>query len=528
MKTIATTFCDFDTLIKNHIYVDKTDLLWRLVSGKEDRNFFISRPRRFGKSLLLSTLEAIFRGRRDLFKGLKISKMKYDWTEYPVVMLDMSKQSAETVEGVRRNLYVLVDRLVKEFKLKDVDKAGSPGAYLGIFFEELAKQSENGKFVVLIDEYDVPLQGFLNDRKAIAQVRKLMHDFYVQLKAHSKNIRFMMMTGVTKLTKLSVFSGLNTPKDLTMHPGDFATLLGYTPKEIERFFPKQLDKLARKLKTDRKGALNKLLGWYDSYRFSPDSPAKVCNPISIGCALSEFNIRRFWMNTATASLIYERLNDCGQSPASVEGVVVPESELDVCDALTMPVVPLMYQGGYLTIKDVVSDPSQAGQARLRLGMPNEEVREAVRDGWFAETFGRRSDEMDSLANRAKRLAAEGDIDTLVCEALFAVYAKIPPQWKIRSEADAKRHFTLFMEMIGANPLPEMPSARGYADAIIETKKAVYVFEFKYAKSPAAAIRQIRDRGYANAYRNDKRPVTLVGIKFDPKVRNITIPKIEAL
>ena len=152
----------------------------------------------------------------------------------------------------------------------------------------------------------------------------------------------------------------------------------------------------------------------------------------------------------------------------------------------------------------------------------------LRDGWFAATFGRRPDEMDSLADRAKLLAAEGDIDTLVCETLFAIYAKIPPQWKIRSEADAKRHFTLFMEMIGANPQPEMPSARGYADAIIETKKAVYVFEFKYAKFPAAAIRQIRDRGYASAYRNDKRPVTLVGIKFDPKVRNITIPKIEPL
>ena len=156
-------------------------------------------------------------------------------------------------------------------------------------------------------------------------------------------------------------------------------------------------------------------------------------------------------------------------------------------------------------------------------MPNEEVREAVRDGWFAATFGRRADEMDSLADKAKRLAAEGDIDTLVCETLFAIYAKIPPQWKIRSEADAKRHFTLFMEMVGANPQPEMPSARGYADAIVETRKFVWVFEFKFNKSAKAAVRQIREKGYADQYKGDKRPVTLVGINFRAAKRNIDEP-----
>ena len=526
MERIATSFCSFEVLRSRYTYVDKTDMLWRLVSDTEDRMFFLSRPRRFGKSLMLDTLKCIFEGKRELFKGLKIEKRRYDWKKYPVVLIDMSKAKGETPDELKDSLDALVDGIAATFAL-EVDATKPVGTRFGLALDALF--AKHGQYVVLVDEYDVPLQGFLNDRPAIRRIRKLMHDFYVQLKSHSGEIRFMMMTGVTKLTKLSVFSGLNNPKDLTMKFRDYATLLGYTPKEIAENFPKRLDALAKKLKTDRKGALRRLLDWYDSYRFSHLSTARVCNPISIGLALSAGSLESFWVGTASSTLVMERIAAVGKTPADFEGCTATVDELDLCDALTLPAKPLMYQSGYLTIKGLSkTEVDENGKPKLILGAPNHEVRGAIRAGWFDYFVKIPSTEFDALVDVAKRQIAAGDVDGLVNETLYRVYAKIPPTWRIRSEADVKRHFRLFMEMLGAKVAAEEGSARGYADAIIETKSFVWVFEFKFNKSTKAAIRQIRDKGYADQYKGDTRPVTLVGVNFRTAKRNIDEPLFAAL
>ena len=522
MERIATSFCSFERLRRRYTYVDKTDMLWRLVSDTEDAMFFISRPRRFGKSLMLDTLKCIFEGKRELFRGLKIEKKKYDWKTYPVVMLNMADVTASSVEELREGLIDTVDGLVSAFRLQGVSRQPNPGKYLGNFFKALA--AEKGEFVVLVDEYDVPLQGFLDDHPAIRRVRKLMHDFYIQLKNNSGSIRFMMMTGVTKLTKLSVFSGLNNPKDLTMKYGDYAALLGYTPKEIAANFPKRLDALAKKLKTDRKGALRRLLDWYDSYRFSHLSEARVCNPISIGHALSTGSLESYWTGTAVATLVMERIAAAGKTPADFEGCTATVDELDLCEATELPAKSLMYQSGYLTIKGLSkTEVDEIGNPKLILGAPNHEVRGAIRAGWFNSIVKVPATEFDALVNVAKRQVAAGDLRGLVGESLYRIYAKIPPEWRIRSEADVKRHFRLFMEMLGAKVAAEEGSAFGYADAIIETKAFVWVFEFKFNRSANAAIRQIREKGYADAYRGAGRPVTLVGINFRTAKRNIDEP-----
>ena len=522
MEKIATSFCSFERLIKKYTYVDKTEMLWRLVSDSEDSMFFISRPRRFGKSLMLDTLKCIFEGRRDLFKGLKIEKRKYDWKTYPVVMLNMADIGGASIGELHENLLDMVDGLVGSFALKDVRRVSSPGKYLGNFFKALA--AEKGQFVVLVDEYDVPLQGFLDDRPAIRAVRKMMHDFYIQLKNSSGDIRFMMMTGVTKLTKLSVFSGLNNPEDLTMDHPEYAGLLGYTPREIAATYPKRLDALAKRLKTDRKGALKRLLDWYDSYRFCPDSTVRVCNPISIAKALNLSKIGSYWVKTAVATLVMERIAAAGKSPDDFEGCLATEDELDVCDALELPAKSLMYQSGYLTIKSLSkTELDYNGNPKLILGIPNREVRGAIRAGWFNSVINVPESEFDALVEVAKRQVAAGDLRALLYETLYALYAKIPPTWRIKCEADVKRHFHLFMGMLGAKVEPERPSMLGYADAIIETKKFVWVFEFKFNKSANAAVRQIREKGYADAYKGDKRPVTLVGVNFRTAKRNIDEP-----
>ena len=529
MEKITTDISSFENLRKGrYVYVDKTDMLWRLVSDRVGRQFFISRPRRFGKSLMLSTLKCLFEGRRELFKGLKVEKKRWDWKQtYPVVMLNMADVKAPTVDKLRENLSDMVDGLVEEFELGSVRKVSEPGKYLGNFFKALS--ASRGQFVVLVDEYDVPMQGFFGDRKALLAVREMMHDFYIQLKNNEANIRFLMLTGVTKLTKVSVFSGLNHLTDLTMKRREYATLLGYTSKEIAAFFPKRLDALAKKNKTDRKGALKLLLDWYDSYRFSNLSAARVCNPISIGQALSCFALQSYWVATAMATLVMERIAAAGKMPEDFEGCTATVDELDLCDALKLPAKSLMYQSGYLTIKRLSkTEVDGIGNPKLVLGAPNHEVRGAIRDGWFDSIINVSATEFDALVDVAKRQVAAGDVRDLIGETLYRIYAKIPPEWKIRSEADVKRHFRLFMEMLGAKVAAEEGSAFGYADAIIETKTFVWVFEFKFNKSAKAAIRQIRDKGYADAYTGDKRPVTLVGINFRNQKRNIDEPLFETL
>ena len=523
MEKITTDISTFANLRRGgYTYVDKTDMLWRLVADTEGRQFFISRPRRFGKSLMLSTLKCIFEGRRELFKGLKIDKKRYDWKKYPVVMLDMSKAKGETLEGLRENLNSMVDVLLAEFGLGRERRVSEPGRRFALFLEKMAEK--HGEYVVLVDEYDVPIQGFFGDRKALLRVRQIMHDFYINLKNHSGDIRFLMMTGVTKLTKMSVFSGLNHLNDLTMKRREYASMLGYTPKEIAAFFPGRLDALAKKNGTDRRGALGKLLDWYDSYRFSPDTTARVCNPISIGQALQSGNLKSYWVATAVSTLVMERIAAAGKTPADFEGCTATVEELDLCEATELPAKSLMYQSGYLTIKGLSkTEVDEIGNPKLILGAPNHEVRGAIRAGWFNGFLKVPADDFDALVDTAKRQVAAGDLRGLVGESLYRIYAKIPPEWRIRSEADVKRHFRLFMEMLGARVAAEEGSAFGYADAIIETKKFVWVFEFKFNKSANAAIRQIREKGYADQYKGDRRPVTLVGINFRVAKRNIDEP-----
>ena len=525
MEKITTDISSFENLRKGgYAYVDKTDLLWRLAADKEGRQFFISRPRRFGKSLMLDTFRCLFEGRRDLFKGLKIEKKRWGWTKtYPVVMMDMSKAKASTPEALEVVLLGLVRRLARSFnvRLAKSDVVTSASA-LAAFFEGLAKAK--GEFVVLVDEYDVPMQGFFGDRKSLIAVREMLHDFYLQLKNSQQSIRFLMLTGVTKLTKVSVFSGLNHLTDLTMKRKEYAALLGYTPTEIVAFFPHRLDALAKKHKTDRKGALKLLLDWYDSYRFSHLSTARVCNPISVGQALATGALQSHWVGTAVATLVMERIAAAGKTPADFEGCTATVDELDLCDALTLPAKSLMYQSGYLTIKGLSkTEVDEIGNPKLVLGAPNHEVRGAIRAGWFDSLLQVPSTEFDALVEVAKRQVAAGDLRGLVGESLYRIYAKIPPEWKIRSEADVKRHFRLFMEMLGAKVAAEEGSAFGYADAIIETKDFVWVFEFKFNKSAKAAVAQIREKGYAAAYKGDRRPVTLVGVNFRTAKRNIDEP-----
>ena len=532
IKIPTTGVFDFETLVTSEKgkYVDKTDLLYELCNDA-DQQLFISRPRRFGKSLMLSTLKAMFEGRRDLFKGLAIDKLPWEgWKQpTPVYSFTMSRTVGETYELFMEQLAKLVRELCEEAGVPYADEGAVSGRF-DDFLRAAAAKSPTKKIVVLIDEYDEPVAKFLDDIKTLNKVRSVLHDFYEKLKINSGSIRFLMMTGVTKLTKLSVFSGMNHLKDRSMDPR-FATLLGYTPGELDGALRENVEALGRKNGMDFAAAKTAILSWYDGYRFSPGSGERVCNPVSLGSAFESGKLEGYWESTGRATLVVNRIAKAGKMPEDLENVRADKMTLDVCDAETLPMASLLYQGGYLTIKDVIPPPREPDGQILQsesyvLAPPNLEVREALKRGYLSQVMGLREDAFNTLLDRAKRQIAEGNIREVVETLLYSLYAAVPPDWRIKDEAEAKRYFLLFCAMLGANPAPEFPSVRGYVDAVIETSDNVYVFEFKYRKSAKAAIRQIRERGYADKWIGGKRPVTLIGINFNPKKRNIDIPIVE--
>ena len=532
IKVPTTGVCDFETLVTSQKgkYVDKTDLLYELCNDA-DQQLFISRPRRFGKSLMLSTLKAMFEGRRDLFKGLAIDKLPWEgWKQpTPVYSFTMGDVTGENYEEVKEQLGELVEDLFQQAGIPFPEKGTIPGKFKK-FILAAARQSPTKKIVILIDEYDEPVAAFLDDIKTLKRVRNLLHDFYEKLKFSSDSIRFLLMTGVTKLTKLSVFSGLNHLKDRSMD-SRFATLLGYTAQEMDGPLRENVESLGAKNGMDFNAAKAAILSWYDGYRFSPGSEDRVCNPVSLGNALEAGELKGYWETTGRATLVINRIEKAGKMPADLENVPADAMMLDVCDAETLPMEALLYQGGYLTIKDVIPPPREPdgqitqSEAYL-LAPPNLEVRDALKRGYLSQVMGLKENTFNSLVDRARRLIASGDIRDVVETMLFSLYAAVPPDWRIKDEAEAKRYFLLFCAMLGANPAPEFPSVRGYADAVIETPANVFVFEFKYRKSAKAAIRQIREHGYADKWIGGKRPVTLIGINFNPKKRNIDIPIVE--
>ncbi len=509
MKAITTNIWSFPDVIQgNCVYVDKTDLLLQLIQSSPRGAFFISRPRRFGKSLMLSTFRAIFEGRKELFEGLKISKTDYDWKKYPVLMMDMTAARARTPEGVNEGLNDMVSVLAEKlgFSLKMSDDAS-------ISFERFWTEVERRELqvAVLVDEYDVPLQGYLNNPDEYEKVRQLLHDFYVHLKQYATSIRFLMMTGVTKVAKLGVFSGLNSPTDLTFRR-EYASLLGYTHDELKECFAEHIAAFADEEGKTSEEIYQILLDWYDHYRFAKKSKVCVVNPVSVGYALIEHECRNYWMETGQTSMVIERIKAIGRLPVELDGVTSDESQLSVAEAQGKSINALLYQAGYLTIKDVDENDS------IVLGIPNFEVRETLAKEYLQTII-----EDDSVGTiygmqrRASKALAAGDLDKAL-DAFRTALAGYPYEWLDKGkEGAAKVAFLSFFEALRNVTIhSERQIANGRVDAIVETKDAVYIFEFKYNKTAQKAFDQIVKNGYQLPYLAKGKSVYGIGLNFNPR------------
>ena len=372
---------------------------------------------------------------------------------------------------------------------------------------------------MLIDEYDEPVAKFLDDLPTLNKVRSVLHDFYEKLKVNSGSIRFLLMTGVTKLTKLSIFSGLNHLSDRTMDPR-FSTLLGYTPEELDGPLRENIEAFAEKNNMDFAAAKKALLSWYDGYRFSPDSEAKVCNPVSMGKALLSGRLANYWEATGQATIVVNRIRAAEKIPADLNGLAATRTQLDVCAAETMPLPALLYQGGYLTLSEVIDANT------FRLGIPNMEIANSLAEGYVSSILDMgMTDWTEQLVEAREGMISRG-VDAILKKNLKAVFAAVPHEWRIEDEKEAKRYFLLFMKLIGADISGERQSARGRADAVLQDKTGTYIFEFKYGKSPREALDQARTKEYGNPWLDSTLPVFYVGVNYDPDRRGIDDPLVE--
>ena len=494
-------------------YVDKTALLYPLVTRGRDSFFFISRPRRFGKSLMLSTLECLFRGQRELFKGLAIDKMDYDWAEYPILHFNFGTMDVTTLESFYAGL---VTRVKQAFENVGVvyDPALAPNDNFSNAIRFLAR--DRGKpVVILIDEYDAPVGHALNDIAKATAIRSKLSAFYGEIKNNVGNIRFMMMTGVTRFTQLSVFSALNNLTDLTMDER-YATLLGYTDEELEANFSKTLHRHAEVMGLSYEAYREKLRWWYNGYRFSPDCEEKVYNPFAIGQTLGALK-RRFtgtWIATGQTSTVINYFTNNQLAERDYENVEgVTEEDLDVCGLENIRPVAMLYQSGYLTIKDF-RDPY------FTLGFPDEEVRRAF-NTQLVQKFTETKD--NDYRNLTCLALMKGDVVTFLgrLSDLYAHLAYGPQEDSIHEFSYQRILYVLLTSDGSFRVTAEDRQTHGRADLIAETPERVFVFELKVDGTPQEALDQIKEKGYAEPYRHSGKEVHLIGLSFDGATRHLT-------
>jgi len=527
VRNINTSLFDFPALrdpTSNYVYVDKTAQLYEIAKPTADRIYYLPRPRRFGKSLMISTLKALFEGRRELFKGLKIEKTDWDWEKevYPVLHLDMSKVASKTADELEVRLNDLMQMQCSRFGVAFNPALPSPSNFMHLL-AGLSEKSTNGRYVVLIDEYDAPITGFLDTpegREELRNVRKTLHAFYVQAKAECGNMRFLMVTGVSKFAKTSIFPAFNNPCDLTLDTRA-ADLLGYTHEEMETYFHEHIQAFADEKGVSYDVMFAKLLEWYDGYQFSPKRLVKVVNPVSFGRALANRVFANYWEATAGSTLIFDALKANDKTPVDFADEFALSS-LDAADALEAPAVALLYQGGYLTIDQGLDD------LFVSLKIPNEEVRTSLYRGHMAAILGK-DFEIDGFMRAADRtvksLVSEGVGEKFVT-FLRAGFSKLPHDWVAKDEREAKRAFAAFMAFTGSEIVCENQQALGRPDAILETGKAVYVFEFKFDRSAQEALDQCHKKNYAAPYAADPRPVWYVALNYSAATRTIDDPLCE--
>jgi len=506
MKPLPIGIQTFADLIEGgFLYVDKTAYIADLVSTAKGV-YFLSRPRRFGKSLLLTTLKALFLGKRHLFKGLAIDSLDYDWAERPVIHIDMSLKRATTPDEFRTFLSNRVDDIAGEYGVK-LERP----AYDDRFAELIRRLSAKGKVVVLVDEYDKPILDNILDVEKAAEMREVLKGFYTVIKACDEYLRFVFLTGVSKFSRVSVFSGLNNLADITMNDR-YADMLGYTEAELESEFAEQIGELATACDIDRSGTLERIREWYNGYQFSPNG-ARVYNPFSTLLLFRGLRFAPYWFETGTPTFLVEMIRERGYDVPGLDELVVTEDVFSTFEIERLEIEPLLFQTGYLTIRGY----EEGGV--FTLGYPNLEVRQAFTANLLKFHSGLSGALSGSRLLALIKALREVDMPQFF-ESMRCFFADIPYDIQVKREQYYQTIFYLIFSLMGIRIQAEVRTNRGRVDAVAETDNDVFIFEFKLDGSAEDALAQIREKGYIEKYADTTKTVHLIGVAFDHAERNI--------
>lgn len=498
----------------NYLYVDKTDLMYKI--AKTSVPYFLSRPRRFGKSLLLSTFKSYFEGRKDLFEGLAAYELETEWTKYPILHLDLNAEKYDSIERLNgilnRHLILWEDQWGKDEREK------SPAdRFTGII--RRAHQQTGRGVVVLVDEYDKPLLQTLHDEPLQEEFRKTLKAFYGVLKSADSHLRFVFLTGVTKFAQVSVFSDLNQLNDISMDWA-YSTICGITQEELVKVFIPEIEQIRARHQLSFDETVTKLTTQYDGYHFCEDAPG-MFNPFSVLNAFQKMKFGSYWFQTGTPTFLVDLLKKSDYDLRTlIEGVEVSSNAFTEYRAETNNPIPLIYQSGYLTVKEYDQRFSL-----YTLCFPNEEVKYGFLNFLLPRYTNVNEDERDFHLGRFVRELESGDVPAFM-ERLRAFFADIPYELNDETERHYQVVFYLIFKLMGQFVETEVRSARGRADAVVKTKDQIYVFEFKLDGTVEEALRQIDEKGYLIPYTVDGRKLVKVGVSFDKGKRNIGEWRVE--
>jgi hypothetical protein len=471
MKKLPDNIADFKTLIEgNYIYADKTKHIYDLLTGS-GQNFFLSRPRRFGKTLLVSTLEQIFSGNRELFKGLWIDQSDYGWPKHPVLRLSMAGMDFQTPLEFRQQLLAMMRR--KGIALGvDLSKEETPGGCLVSLVTALSSQSS---VVVLVDEYEHPILANLHKPEIANEIRDILKSFYGVLKDLDKNLRFMFFTGVTKFAKTSIFSGINNLSDLSLDRRA-TVLLGLEPSDLTAYFSESITAMAKEIGESKSQILDSLRNWYNGYRFSARSELSVYNPCSVLKCLVNREFKNFWFETGTPSFLVNLVKQGNYPVLELERLILSDQDLGVFDVEQISLPTLLFQTGYLTITSY--DPESQ---TYTISYPNKEVADSMMRILAPMMTQQRSfAPWQLLAVKLKKALAAQNLEVF-CQLLRTFLADIPYTLHIGLEKYYQTIFYMLMKFMGAEIYIEEATNVGRIDAVLQTPTHIYVIELKLDK-----------------------------------------------
>ena len=489
----------------DYLYVDKTELVYRLVTT--GRYYFLSRPRRFGKSLLLSTLEAYFQGKRELFKGLAMERLEKEWVEYPILHLDLNIEKYDKPESLDRILHDTLSQWERVYGAEESETSFSL-RFAGIV--RRAHERTGRRVVILVDEYDKPMLQAIGDKELQRVFRTVLKPFYGVLKSMDGHIKFALLTGVTKFGKVSVFSDLNNLNDISMD-AQYVGICGITEAELSQYFKEDIRQLAAARNMTEKEVWDKLAENYDGYHFVERSEG-IYNPFSLLNTFYKKAFGSYWFETGTPTYLVELLK---RSSYDLEKLPREAATADMLNSIYDDTpLPVIYQSGYLTIKDYDEEFGV-----YTLGFPNKEVAEGFIK--FLVPFYTnisKSDYAFEITNFVREIRA-GQPDAFL-KRLRSFFSGTPYELAGQQELYYENVLFIVFRLAGFYVQAEYHTSEGRADLVLQTDKFVYVMEFKLDGTAEDALRQINDKHYAQPFETDKRQVFKIGVNFSKTTRTI--------